>query len=426
MSFLRFSTTHACLLAFATAAATAQPAVPTTLALAEALELASEHNPVLLAERQGERAAEALVEQAGLTPLPTFEASLENFAGSGSAQGVRGIEATLQASRTFERGGKRSQRITLARRDRETAAADFAVRRTDVLGTTALAFVGVLAAEQRLLLAREPVALARNMLTAVEARVSAGVGSPAESARARATLASAEVEGTRAVADVAAARAALAAIWNGRAADLTTLAGRIRIPDHLPAEADWRAAIARHPQLELQQAIIARQRAALSLVQTQVVPDVTASGGVRFSGEDSDAAFVAAVSIPFPMRNRNEGRLRAARATLAGTEQMLSAVESSLRLAVSAAWRDADTAHRVATALRRDALPASEEAQAVTRQAYDAGELPLLDVLDAQRELAGLRRALFDAEAACIVALVKAEALVDPSFPLTRSLLSSP
>ena len=76
--------------------------------------------------------------------------------------------------------------------------------------------------------------------------------------------------------------------------------------------------------------------------------------------------------------------------------------------------------------LRREALPATEEAHAVVRRAYNDGQLPLIDVLDAQRALAGLRREILDAEAAYVSALVRAESLADTTFPATTALLSVP
>ncbi len=421
MHLLRVSTGLAWLLA-----AISVPAQPAALTLTEALARAEARNPSLLAEGQAERAAEARIDQAGVGPAPTLEVNMENIAGTGRAQGVRGIEATVQASRTFERGGKRTQRIAFARRDREVASAEFAVHRAEVIALTAQAFTSVLVAEQRLTLAEDPVRLAQAVLSAVDARVQAGAASPAESARARAALALARAELTQAEAGLAAACTALATTWGGQAADVSRVTGGFALPRSLPPENTLLAALPAHPQIALQTAVIARQQAALELEQGRSTQDVTASGGVRFLGADSDAAFVAGVSIPFPLRGRNEGNLRAARAELAGTEQRLHAIESALRTAVTAAWQEAATAHHIAATLRTDALPAAEEAHTVVRRAYEAGELPLIDVLDAQRELAGIRRTLLDAEAACLAAFVRAESLANPALPLTTTLLSSP
>ena len=75
--------------------------------------------------------------------------------------------------------------------------------------------------------------------------------------------------------------------------------------------------------------------------------------------------------------------------------------------------------------LRREVLPATQEAHAIVSRAYGEGHLPLIDVLDAQRALASLRRELLDAEESYLAAHARAEALADSAFPATAALISS-
>lgn len=411
---------------FITAGVQAQESAPPALTLDAALSRAAERNPALIAQSYRERAAEALIEQAGLRPNPTLDLSLENFAGTGRAQGVRGLEATVQASQVIERGGKREKRVALAGREREAAAKEFAVRRSEVLATAATAYIETLAAQQRLALAAESLRLARETLVAVEARVKAGVASPAESARARAALATALGDQARTEAGLAAARASLAASWGGSQTEVTTVAGSLQTPDSPPATDSFLAKLATHPWLDLQQSVIAGRRAALDLEQAQAVQDISAGGGIRFLREGTDAALVAGMSVPLPIRNKNQGNIRAARETLAGAEQDARAVEIELRAAFTAAWQELVAAQAAARNLRQDALPATESAHAAVRHAYEQGQLPLIDVLDAQRALVAVRRDLLDAQAAYARALTRVEALTEPSFAATSALISQP
>ena len=422
--FLRPTPSLGLVLLLSVVGASAQEAAPPPLSLGDALRRAAAQNPTLAAQGYAERAAEALIEQAGLRPNPTLDVGLENVLGTGRTQGVRSLETTVQASQTFERGGKRENRVALAGREREVAAKEFAVRRAEILTDSAHAYIAVLAAQQRLALAAEPLKLARETVTAVEVRVNAGVASPAETARARAALAAAQADYARAEASLLTARAVLAATWGGVPADVSGVAGTLRIPDALPSEAAFLAKLATHPRLELQQALIAGRRAVLQLQQAQATQDVTASGGLRFLRDGTDAAFVAGFSVPIPYRNKNQGNIRAARENLAGAEQSVRAVEVELHVAFTAAWQDLTAAHLAAQNLRRIALPATEEAYAVVRRAYEQGQLPLIDVLDAQRALVALGRELLDAEAAYAAALARAEALTDVSFPALSALIT--
>jgi cobalt-zinc-cadmium efflux system outer membrane protein len=436
MSAIHFSRSIHCSVALAVLLMTAatrahETTTPSTalaaasLTLAGALARASQNNPELMAQSYEERAAEALIEQAGLRPNPTLDVTAENFLGTGNVQGVRSLETTVQASQTFERGGKRDRRVALASRERESAAKAFAVRRAELLAEAAVAYVETLAAQERVALAEEPLALARETLAVVEARVKEGAASPAESARARAALASAQGEFARAQAALSSARASLAATWGGRAGEIGALSGKISVPETLPGEEVFLAQIGRHPRFEFQQAVVESRRASLELEKAQAAQDVTVGGGVRFLREGTDAAFVAGVSVPLPVRNKNQGNIRAARETLAGAEQSIRAVETELRAGVTAAWQELAAAHTTAHTLRRDALPATEEAHAVVRRAYEEGQLPLIDVLDAQRALVSLRREILDAESAYAVALARVEGLTNPAFTLTTALFSA-
>jgi cobalt-zinc-cadmium efflux system outer membrane protein len=202
--------------------------------------------------------------------------------------------------------------------------------------------------------------------------------------------------------------------------------GALKLPDALDADAGLAEDLGEHPRLAWQQAVVESRRAALELERARATEDIKVGGGVRFLREGSDAALVAGVSLPLPVRNRNQGNIRAARETLAGAEQTTRAIEAELRAELTAAWQAVAAAHTFALTLRRDALPAAEEAHAIVLRAYQQGQLPMIDVLDAQRELVALRRQLVEAEGAFAVAHVRAEALTDPSFPRTTALISPP
>ena len=389
------------------------------------LRRATERHPQLEARRAGERAVEARSEQAGLRPNPTVEVALENALGTGDLQGVRGLETTVQAQQTLERGGKREKRLAVAGQDRETAVRETAVIQTEVLTATAIAYVEVLAAQQRLELAESPVALARETLASVSARVQAGAGATAEVARARVALALAEAELARNQTQLHSARTALAAIWGGQPQDVGTLPGRVRTTDALPAEATLLVALDRHARLEWQRSLVTGRRLDLDLEQAQAVPDVTVAGGIRFLRTGNDAAFVAGVSIPLMRRNQNQGLIRAARETVDGAEWELRGAERSLRAEFTTAWLDLHSALAAARTLRRDALPPTDEALALVQEAYRSGELPLMDVLDAQREQIQLRRELLEHETAFALALVRVDGLTSTTFPHTAALLLS-
>lgn len=407
------------------AASAAQFADSEVLSLPEALQRSSSKNPSLLANTAQVRAAEARIEQAGLRPNPTLDFSIENIAGTGTVQGVQRLEATVQATQVLERGRKRDRRLALAGREHEAVEKAAAVRRSEVLASTANAYVNVLAAQQRLELSTEPLRLARETLEAVELRVKSGVASPADISRARAGLAAAEADIARTEASLGHARLMLARLWGSQPAEIPALQGGLHVPQTLPQREQAQARLSTHPRLVHQQALIAGQRAALALEQAQAVQDISVGGGLRLLREGSDAALVAGVSIPLPVRNRNQGNIRAARELLAGAELAAREIEAELNAEFTSAWQDLQAAQAAASNLREHALPPTEEALRLVRSAYEQGLVPLLDVFDAQRAVLSLRTELLNAQADYALALARIDALTDPDFTSLNALLSN-
>lgn len=423
-SFFRY-----CLFLFVvTAAVEAQTAVQSSPlpSLPQVLARVAASHPSLVAFPFEQRAASALVEQAGTRPIPTLELTLENVLGTGATRGLDALEATVQASQTFERGDKRLRRVEVASREQAIIASEQALALTEVQIATANAYVDLVAATARAAIAAEPLRLARETVDAVGARVKSGFSSDAELARSRAQLAVAQADYAIAESELATARATLAALWAASPDEAAGSAPEIRLPDELPPLETFSARLARHPQLAHQQARIEQRRSQLKLEQAQAAGDITVAGGVRFLREGSDAAIVAGVSLPLPSRHRNQGAIRAARESLAGAERAVEASEQTLRVSLDSAWRELVSAHRLARVLRREALPAAVEALELVRQGYRQGQIPLLEVFDAQRNLAAIRGDLAAREAACAKALVRVEALTDPSFSATTRLFVQP
>jgi len=398
---------------------------PDELPLSAALARAEQQHPVLRAAGYRARVADASVEQADVRPNPTLGVEVENVLGTGAWRGTRGLEATVQASQTFERGGKRERRVTLARHERRAVEHAFAVQRAKVLEATAVAFVEALAAQARVELAGEPVRLARELVAALEQRQAAGAAGPAEVARARASVALAEVERQRAEAGLTAARARLAALWAGRAEDVPPLVGTLGLPATPPDREAWLARLADHPRLARQAALREAAEAAVDLARAGAVPDVTVGGGVRFLREGADVGFVAGLSLPLPIYDRNQGNVRAARAELAAVEEEGQATERELRVEFAAAWQELVSTREAAAALQREAVPAAEQAERLVRGGFAAGETALLDVLEARQLLVAVRREVLDLTAAHLVAHARLEALADLSFPTTTRVLTS-
>ena len=404
------------------------PRAPATLSLGDVLARADQSNPELLAQALGRQASEGRVEQAGMGPNPTLSLSVENFGGTRLARGSDVMEVTVQASQLIEHGDKAGRRVAFAERERDVTQASLALRRSDILAASANAFAKALAESTRLVFAGEQLKLTQETFASASRRLQAATASPSEVARARAALASAQAEFARAKSASSLALASLAASWGGSASEIAEIKGALRLPATPPELARFEAAltVSGNPRLGVSSAVVAAQRAALELESARGVADVTLGVGVRRLNEGPATAFVVGASIPLTIRDDNYGNIRAARAMVRAAEQSLRAAEVEQRAALIAAHAELSAAHALATALRREALPAAEEACVSVQSAYDKGALAFIDVLDARRGLIALRRELLDAELAYASALVRAETLAGISFAETKALFNRP
>ena len=126
---------------------------------------------------------------------------------------------------------------------------------------------------------------------------------------------------------------------------------------------------------------------------------MTLSVGLRRFQEDDATALVAGVSVPLPLFDQNRGNIAAARAEQTAAEARLNAARLDAEAAVRTSTARISAAEtRLAAA--REGESTAEEAYRLARIGYEAGKLPLA-------ELVAARRALTEARAQTIAAAVE-------------------
>lgn len=338
-----------------------------------------------------------LLTQARARPNPSLNLQSENFGGRESYRDFRSAETTFSIDQTLELGGKRSARIQAGRAGVGAAQAQKSQTVAGYAYDLALAYIQAEAADKRLALATDALALTEEDDRRVTALVDAGKEAQLRQAQARAATETARAEVEEAKAARAEAFARLTAI-SGSPVPYTSLSQEIlahadvnetppdidplKTPSYLAAKADVESAQA---QIRVQKSL--------------GVPDATVSLGVKRLQADRTSALVGGMSVPFPVFDRNRGNVAAAEsqrdAALARLEQArLDAVsETSAAMASLFAART----HMTAT---HNAETTAEEAYRLTRIGYESGKIPLAEVINA-------RRALTDARSQALTARVE-------------------
>jgi cobalt-zinc-cadmium efflux system outer membrane protein len=367
------------------------------------------------------RAREAAVLQAGLLPNPELTIESENFGGSGDTSGFDGSENTLSLSQLVELGGKRTKRRDVAGFERDSAAWDYETARIDTLTDVSLAFVELLAAQERKALAEELVGVGEAALKVVGDQVKAGAVSSVEKSRAEVALASSRVESARRSRELEAARVRMAATWGSTTVAFTEAVGGLDDTlAPLPAEQTLLRQVEENPDLARWATELSARRARVALEQSRRIPDVTLGGGSRWFNETDDNAFVVGLTVPLPLFDRNQGGVLEANQRLAKAAEQRRAADVEVKTALSTAYQSLAATYDAVVALQRDVLPKAQAAFDGATTAYRRGVFRYLDVLDSQRTLFALRSEYLDTLAAHYVAIARVERLVGRSLAEIR------
>lgn len=376
---------------------------PVRLTLSEALRLAETSAPQIAAAEANVRAAEGRARQAGLGPNPEARLEVENALGSGPYTGLDNAEATLAIGQTLELGGKRRARTNAARADLEAARASLAIARADIVAEVRTAFAEAVAASERLTLAEQAAERAAELARIAAKLVEEGREPPLRAYRALSAASEAVADRETARAQLASSLSALA-VLTGQQGPFEIVAPVAVETVSVPTPDPTQTLDVRLAELELEAA-----RARIDVERAGRVPDLTVEGGVRHFRDTGDTAVVAGVSMPIPIRNRNQGAIAAASGEAAAAEARRNlALAQANRRIIDARASLAAAEARLQT-LRKLSLPDAEEAVRLARLGYREGEFTLLDVLDAEAALATAREGVIDAELARAKALAALE-----------------
>ncbi|NTX26458.1 TolC family protein, partial [Burkholderia pyrrocinia] len=356
-------------------------------------------NPALRGARAGVDASAGALMQAGARPNPEVSFLQEGF---------RRAERTSTAmiNQTIELGGKRSARLDVASYERQSADASLdeqgAVVRADVIA----AFYGLLAAQRQLQVTEESAAIAARSADLAGRRAQAGKVSPVEATKAQVAAAAVLIEVTTARGRVDVAREKLNAVMGGAGTERRDAVGDLEtVPPVEPLSA-LTAQLDDAPLARIARAEMLRSNAAVSLERARRIPDVTVSAGVKrvTTGGVPDNQAVVGVSIPIPLFNTNQGALLEATHKAERANAYLDRERARLRLELTQAYANFETAAQEARRLKTDILPGARTALDAMSRGYQLGKFGFLDVLDAQRTLfqgqSQYVRALADAHAA--------------------------
>lgn len=370
------------------------------LTLDECLSRATAQNPSLRSGALREQSAAHRAKQASKRLNPKLEGEVENVAGSGDVSGFQSAETTVAIAQEIETGGKRRQRTRAAQAEAAVVRADEQVRRTAALFETRRAFLGVLAAQERIRLSEEALAVIRDTEAVARAREQAGKGTAQEAESAHAEAEQAALELLERRAEQRDAVRELALCWGETDPSFDAVSGALGAAVETPPALD--ALLVQAAEAPARKAAEAQAAAAQAKVQVERaarLPNVELAAGMRHFSESDDVGFVASVGVPLPLFDRNLDAVRAAQADAEAAR--LDAVADRLKAEGALRRLHARLAALAnsCAGLRDRVVPSAERALGLARKAHEQGKTGYLEVLDARRSLMDAKLALIEAEA---------------------------
>ncbi len=395
-------------------AVAAQSAIPERLTLRDAVTLAVERNPAMVAARADVDAVEGDRLAASRRPNPTLSVDSAGYPVFESARPGYwgGQEFTVRFDQELETAGRRRLRTEVAESGRATAQFDVQDRARQIGLDVRRAYLTAVLAQADRGVAQTSLEEIDRVIALNRARLQQGEISGAELRRL-------QVERLRFVEDVFGADLALK---NARSTLLALLnAPRLDLPLELidglkasPAEglealtaasADAGGA----PRLLAQalearpDVLVARREQVQAETSTRLqralrTPNITLGGGYQNNFGSDGVVF--GVTMPLPFFNQNQGGIARADAERRAADARADATATVVRLDVQRALNAVDTNRARVDYIEREYLMNAQESRDIVLESYRLGVADLIDFLDAQRAFRDTQRtynrALFD------------------------------
>jgi cobalt-zinc-cadmium efflux system outer membrane protein len=354
-------------------------AAPRRVTLAQTLALFARNNVDLRIARAEAAEAAALARQAAGYPNPDLSASHEPLSGPGAGYS----ESYFNLSQRLQWPSTRSARQAAMERIAAAASARLIADSTRLAFGVKQAWIAAARAERNAASLERVTTVFRTAESSAEARLREGDISAydhrriaVERIRYETALAEAELE-------TANARQTLALMVAPESED-PELAPADTLGDAPPPVDSARvrsAALTRRSEIAAAAAELDAARAEARVAQLERVPDITAVAGFKRQSDGLAGAFLG-ISVPLPVWDRRSGAIGAAEARTSAASARLAEAQRKVRNDVTRALL-AYNSYPARIRLLDDPRTGAADLLSIAQVAYEAGEMNLIDLLDA-------------------------------------------
>lgn len=378
------------------------------LSLDAAIQRALAQNRDLAASALGAEAARGRAEQAGLRPNPALEAGGQTDLITGN-NGVRKFD--LGVTQAIPLGNRLREAQAVARVGIGTATAVLDDRRRLLVGDVTRLYVELLALDREVALRDRLIRTNARFLDLARSRARLGESSLPEVNSAALEQAKLEQERAGLLAERANRLQSLKLLLGAAPDGELVISGELDAATNtLKAQTDGDKPTWNRPDLRAAALAIEQIEAEKRLAQVEAKGDLMVGATYGYDrGADRGADHLLGVkfSIPLPVRNRNQGRLRELRAEQTRAQREVDALELKAASEVAVARLRVEQTRKILEGYRAAVLPLSEESERALAEAYQQGQLSLFQVIQGQQQRLALTSGALAAEAAYAAALTE-------------------
>lgn len=154
----------------------------------------------------------------------------------------------------------------------------------------------------------------------------------------------------------------------------------------IQSEQAWSRIVAASPQILLAQKNVHRAGAALRYEKAAAKPNFTVGGAYGYDQGTNDSYGTVGISVPLPLRNRNQGNIQKAAAGIAAANSDIEILKLQLREKFLAVYTQYKNAKQSVESYSGMILPDIQKNLEMSEKGYQRGELHYLDFLTAQQD----------------------------------------
>lgn len=355
------------------------------LTLKQAIVKTLNFSPELSALSLEKRAREARTLQSGLIPNPSLNVYTEDIAGTGSFEGFKQSETTIQLGQLIELGSKRSARVKANRLSEKMADWDYETKRLELLTKVSKSFLEVLKAQHKVSLTQKLSVVAKQAYDIVVEKVKAGKAASIEKVKAKIALSSIKIELNGAKLELKNARLRLASFWGTTQPQFSEAIGDFFLITAIPSSNQLLERLSKNPNLARWSTELKRRRAALNREEANGIPNIQINGGYRRLETTNDQTLRFGITVPIQLFNHNQGAIAEARNRLEKTREEKRAMQLNTTQEFFKAYNALAFSHSQVSSIKSDILPEAKKAFEATQEGYKVGKFGLREVLESQK-----------------------------------------